>query len=575
MDNSLQDFAQGLKQHLEGLAAAKNEEYSVKTFVENIAGYLEEAEELDTVDVCDFQRPGIQLNGYAINEVGNSIAIDLIVCLHTKIVPPLSIHKNEWDSVIKRAIGFIKKSFTGLHLANDQVYDIAKKIYDSKELISQIRVFFFTDGITKTIQLEDVEVEGIPVSFQVWDIERIYRMRSSGRKKEPILIDLEGKYGNPLPCLPMPVANDHYDSYMLIVPGILLSQIYHDFGERLIERNVRSFLQVRGVNREIKKTITKEPYMFLAYNNGISATAEQIEFFPSTDGVKVIKSIRDLQIVNGGQTTASIYHAAQKDKDVDISQVFVQMKLTVIKDPEKMEEMVPTISFCANSQNKIQTADFYSNSPFHRKLEHLSRTEWAPAKEGSHRQSKWFYERARGQYLDMKNKHITPAKKRLFEEDHPKGKLFTKTDLAKYIISWEQLPHIVSRGNQKNFDYFSKTIKDIDVEQIDKNYYYKTIAKAIIFNTISEMIKTKNRANIVTYSMAWLSYKMQEQIDLEDIWKNQAVPSILMDTIKLVINAAHNHITNSPNGEIYSEWSKREECWTTFRDMSIEEFLRL
>lgn len=539
---------------------------------------MEEAGELGTTEICDFKRTGIQLNGYAINHLGVGKVIDLIVCLHTKIVPPISIHKNEWDAVIKRAIGFIRKSIAGLHLAYEQdfdIYDIAKRIYDDKDQISQVRVFFFTDGITKTIQLEDIEVDGIPVTFQVWDIERIYRMRSSGRKKEPILIDLEGKYGNPLPCLPMPVPNDYYDSYMLIVPGVLLSQIYHDFGERLIERNVRSFLQIRGVNREIKKTITKEPFMFLAYNNGISATAEHIEFLSSTDGVKIIISIKDLQIVNGGQTTASIYHAAQKDRNVDISQVFVQMKLTVIKDPEKMEEMVPTISFCANSQNKIQSADFFSNSPFHRKLEHLSRTEWAPAKEGSHRQSKWFYERARGQYLDMKNKQITPAKKRLFEDDHPKNQLFTKTDLAKFIISWEQHPHIVSRGNQKNFDYFSKTIQDIDIEQVDKNYYYKTIAKAIIFNTINGMVKTKNRANIVTYSMAWISYKMQEQIDLEDIWRNQTIPSMLLDTIKLVINAAHNHITNSPNGEIYSEWSKREECWTSFRDMSIEEFLRL
>lgn len=580
MSNALQDFAQVFKQHIESNVSTGNEEVSIKTFVDVTAGFLHEAGEIGIVEVCDFKRLGIQLNGYATHEDEDEmiIALDLIVCLQTKIVPPISISKNEWDPVLKRAIGFLKKSLSGLHHAlidDSDVYAISKQIFDSKEKISQVRVFFLTDGVTKSIQLEDIEIEGIPTSFHVWDLERIYRMRSSGSKKEPVVIDLE-HYNEMLPCLPMPILNEDYDSYLIIVPGILLAKIYRDFGERLIERNVRSFLQVKGINKDIRKTIIKEPHMFLAYNNGISATAEQIEF-SNGNGVQfpTIRLIKDLQIVNGGQTTASIYNVFQKEKDVDISKVYVQMKLTIIKDPEKIEEMVPTISFCANSQNKIQSDDFFSNRPFHRKMEQFSRNEWAPAREGTNRQTKWFYERARGSYLDMKNKQATPAKKKLFEEDHPKKQSFTKTDLAKFIIAWEQLPHIVSRGPRKNFDFFTKSIQNLDVEQLDIKYFKDTIAKAIIFNTINDLVTTKNRANIVTYTMAWLSYKMQNQIDLEEIWKKQAVPLFMMDTIKLVINAAHAHITNSPNGELYSEWSKREECWTSFRDMSIEKFLSL
>ncbi|WP_019419213.1 AIPR family protein [Paenibacillus sp. OSY-SE] len=580
MNKPLHDFAESFKQHIEGIAAAKSENKSIESFTDAMCGYMQESGELDGFEVIEqFKRIGIQLNGYAIHEDEERLAVDLFVCLHTRIIPPISIHKNEWEPVIKRGIGFLRKCLSGLHYSlvrESEVYGISKMIHDNKEKIKLARIFFFTDGITKTIALDDVEVEGIPISFHVWDLERLFRMKSSGRKKEPIFLNLEQKYGLELPCLPMPETNEDYESFLAFIPGQLLARIYEEYGERLIERNVRSFLQFRGVNKEIRKTVLKEPHMFLAYNNGIAATAEQVDFGQSTQsGLPVIKSIKDLQIVNGGQTTAAIYHAAKNDKNADISKVYVQMKLTVIKDTEKMDEMVPIISLCANSQNKIQTADFFSNSPYHRKVEHFSRNEWAPAKAGSHRQSKWFYERARGQYLDLKNKQETKAKKRLFDEDHPKSQVFTKTDLAKYINSWEQLPHIVSRGNQKNFAEFSKSLDDLDVEQLDKSYYCDTIAKAIIFNTIYGMVKTQFRANIVTYTMAWLSYKTQQKIDLEEIWRMQSVPASMIETIKIVIKAAFSHISNPPNGENPTEWCKKEECWTSFRDMDIETFLEL
>jgi hypothetical protein len=54
--------------------------------------------------------------------------------------------------------------------------------------------------------------------------------------------------------------------------------------------------------------------MFLAFNNGLAATAEEIEIGMSENGGFVVKSVNDFQIVNGGQTTASIYHTLKKDK---------------------------------------------------------------------------------------------------------------------------------------------------------------------------------------------------------------------------------------------------------------------
>ena len=580
MNKALQEFAESFKQHIEGIAAAHYESRNVESFTDAMCGYLLESGELTGYEVIEqFKRTGLQLNGYAVHEDGNRIALDLFVCLHTRIIPPISIHKNEWEPVVKRAIGFLRKSLAGLHFSlvkEQQVYGIAKMIHDDKDKIAFVRVFFFTDGIAKTIELESMIVESIPVEFHVWDLERLFRMVTSGRKKEAIYLDLQDKYGASLPCLPMKERNGIYESYLVFMPGELLARIYGEYGERLIERNVRSFLQFRGVNKEIKKTILKEPQMFLAFNNGIAATAEQVELTSANEGgIPAITSIKDLQIVNGGQTTAAIYYASKNEKEADISKIQVQMKLTVIKDAEQMDEMVPVISYCANSQNKIQTADFYSNSPFHRRMEHFSRTVWAPAKPGSHRQTKWFYERARGQYLDLKNKHATAAQRRVFEEDNPKAQVFTKTDLAKYINSWDQLPHVVSRGNQKNFAEFSKRIDELDPEQLENNFFCETIAKAIIFNTINGLVKTQFRANIVTYTMAWLSYKTQQKVDLDEIWRTQEVTASLRETMMIAIKAAFAHISSPQNGENPTEWCKKEECWTSFRDMDIETFLEL
>lgn len=580
MNKALQEFAESFKQHIESIATAHYESRNVESFTDAMCGYLQESGELTGYEVIEqFKRTGLQLNGYAVHEDGGRIALDLFVCLHTRIIPPIAIHKNEWEPVVKRAIGFLKKSVAGLHFSlvkEHEAHGIAKLIHDDKEKMAFVRIFFYTDGIAKTIELENTVVEGIPVEFHVWDLERLFRMVTSGRKKEAIYLNLQDKYGASLPCLPMNERNGIYESYLVFMPGELLARIYGEFGERLIERNVRSFLQFRGVNKDIKKTILKEPQMFLAFNNGIAATAEQVELSSSNEnGIPAITSIKDLQIVNGGQTTAAIYYASKNEREADISKIQVQMKLTVIKDAEKMDEMVPVISYCANSQNKIQTADFYSNSPFHRRMEHFSRTVWAPAKPGSHRQTKWFYERARGQYLDLKNKQPTAAQKRIFEEDNPKAQVFTKTDLAKYINSWDQLPHIVSRGNQKNFAEFSKRIEELDPEQLENKYFCETIAKAIIFNTINGLVKTQFRANIVTYTMAWLSYKTQQRVDLDEIWRTQEVTASLRETLMIAIKAAFSHISSPQNGENPTEWCKKEECWTSFRDMDIETFLEL
>lgn len=571
MEKDLREYSEDFKNYVDGLAKEQDKEQLI-VFTEVVLDYMRESGEIGEFEVFNFRRNGIQLNGYSLVEEDDEYSLTLMVSLHTRIVPPLVLRKNDWEPVLKRAISFYRKSISGLYKAltkENDVFETARFIYEHSQQIQSIRVVLLTDGIAKNVKLDETLTDGITAELHVWDIERLFRLLSSGKSREPVEIDLSERLGGEgLPCLKMPLANDIHEAYLLFMPGQLLANIYEEYGERLIERNVRSFLQMRGTNRGIRDTIINEPDMFVAYNNGISATSDKVEFINDGNGNLSLSKIHDFQIVNGGQTTASIYHTYKKK--IDISRINVQMKLTVIKDTEKMDEVVPRISAYANSQNKIQTDDFFANDPYHRKIEQFSRTIWAPATDNNQKQSKWFYERARGQYLDLKGREKTRSGRNEFDQNYPKSRLFTKTDLAKYINSWDQLPHIVSRGSQKNFLEFTKRVSGMDVSKIEQDYFKDLISKAILFNSVSKRINYKYRANIVTYTIAWLSHKTQQQIDLEMIWRKQELTENIIEVVDRVADAAYRHIINPPGGENITEWCKKEECWNQFRDMDVE-----
>ena len=102
--------------------------------------------------------------------------------------------------------------------------------------------------------------------------------------------------------------------------------------------------------------------MFFAYNNGIAATATEVDTEQTPEGL-VITRIKDLQIVNGGQTTASIANAvltARKNEFIDLERIKVPMKISVL-DHDMSEKIIPKISEYSNSQNKVDASDFFSN----------------------------------------------------------------------------------------------------------------------------------------------------------------------------------------------------------------------
>jgi len=577
IDTGFDEFAKKFQQEVISQSQVEDDEsFREDQFTEIMMEYLTEKDEIDNPIVCYYyNKPrGIKVNGYTVSE--NEECLDLFISIYYGDVPPSRVPKSDIDTAFKRVYNFLIKAFGDYHLDLEEaspVFDLANRIHELKDALINIRLFLLTDGIVKVESKDDLNENNLSISYQVWDMQRLFRLCSSGKKRETIEVDFENEFGGSIPCLPMKESNPDYVTYLAIIPGKTLVELYGKYGPRLLEKNVRSFLQVRGnVNKGIRKTIIDEPHMFLAYNNGLSATAEKIEI-TSSNGESRIKCARDFQIVNGGQTTASIYHAYRKDK-ADVSNILVQVKLTVLKDSSKIDSFVPKISRYANSQNKVSVADFSANNPFHIKLEELSRTVWAPAPPGMQLQTRWYYERARGQYLDEKGREGTAARKNAFEITNPKRQKFTKTDLAKFGNTWNQLPYIVSRGAEKNFNEFMVILKERGEFQPDRTYFEHLIAKAILFRQTEKLIQKQQyggyRANIVTYTLALISHKTAQRIDLDRIWKEQSISPVLMDTIIRVSEAVHRHITTPPGGRNITEWCKKEQCWKDLLALDIK-----
>ena len=572
--DQLKSFAEELLQEV--IASSdngENGEFRVNEFTRLASDYLIDAGEIDDLTVCYYKSRGMQVNGYNVSQ--DETCLDIFVSVFNQQSPPVSVTKTQVETAFRQAEGMLKKALAGYYASleeSSEVYDMFLRIYGLRNELAQVRIYFLTDGVVNAATFVPETTSEISVSLHVWDIERIHRFVSSGRKFETIEIDFEEEFGATISCLSMVDPDSDYQGYLAVIPGNILAGIYEKYGPRLLERNVRSFLQARGnVNKGIRKTILEEPHRFFAYNNGISGTADEIEFAAGTGNHAQIRKIRNLQIVNGGQTTASLYHTAKKDK-TDLKGIYVQAKLSVIPS-EQIDEIVPLISRYANSQNKVNDADFDANDPFHVKMEELSRTIWAPAVDGTNRQTRWFYERARGQYLDAKGREMTPARKRQFEATAPNKQKFTKTDLAKYENTWMQLPHIVSLGAQKSFANFSIKLKERGHVTVDVTFFEHLIAKAILFKKAEKVISDQKfggyRANIVTYTLAWLSHHTSQRIDFDKIWKEQDISGVLQEAIRDISVEIYKAITNPPNARNITEWCKRKECWDQVKQLTI------
>lgn len=483
----------------------------------------------------------------------------------------------EIRTISGRAVAFVADALDG-RLSDLEpstpAADAVRSLLAEREKLTKLRVFLLTNADAGT-RGRDVEHDAIPdvdVEIQVWDLSRLHQLASAGGIEE-IEILLEGYHAGGLPALPAHIGETGYQSYLCVVPGCLLADIYERHGSQLLERNVRAFLSVRAaVNKGIRQTIQREPRHFFAYNNGITATAASVEE-TREDGVIRLHTIRDLQIVNGGQTTASLFNARRKDK-ADLSGIFVQMKLSVLP-PELAEEMIPNISRFANTQNKVNEADLFANHPFHRKVEELSRRIFAPLAVGSQNMTHWYYERARAQYQTEAGK-LGAAGARQFQTTNPKSQVVTKTDLAKYENTWRGLPHLASLGAQKNFVHFANWVcgeYEERPQDFNDRWFQHMVAKAILFRS-TELLVSKAawyeggyRANIVAHGLARFARLAVEAhpglvFDLDKIWLAQGAAEPVARHIDRCCQAALKVLKDPPAGTSnLSEWAKRKEFW--------------
>ena len=226
--------------------------------------------------------------------------------------------------------------------------------------------------------------------------------------------------------------------------------------------------------------------------------------------------------------------------------------------------------------NKKHIIPFFSSHPFHIRLEKISRRLPAPQRENALVTTKWFYERARGQYKD-KQAYLTNAQRRKFQSEYPKDQLIVKTDLAKYELTFKGMPNIVSQGAQKCFLSFADDITAVwekDNEKINEDYFKELIAKAIVFRWTDKMISQadwyKNdrgyKAQIVTYTVSWLMDSIKKtfnaDVDLRLIWDRQQLQKIL----QLVAIKVAKSIKNAPpEVRNIGEYCKKQYCYENLK----------
>lgn len=563
-------------------------------FLCEVGGRLTQAEEFSDFIPSHFQGTGsknrkLRVDGYEFDESDDSMR--LVIAEFSGASQVDAITRTRVDALFGQLQAFVEDSLSGRIWSNvpngmEDGLELAGMISNKHNSLVRYRFYLFTDAnlSDRVKDLPQGEIDGLPIEYHVWDIGRLYTVSSSTFGAEELEIDFTRFVPGGLPCLPASQGED-YQGYLAVIPGNALAELYDNYGSKLLEGNVRSYLSASGkINKGIQGTIRKEPERFFVYNNGISATATSATVVETPQGHRLV-STRYFQIVNGGQTTASLHVAKRKD-NADLSAIHVQMKLSVVAalNTDKLDDMIQSIAMYSNKQNKVSDADFFSNHPYHRAMERLSRRVPAPATDGAQYHTFWFYERARGQYQNEQS-GFTQTQKREFQRSNPRAQLVVKTDLAKFENSWRQLPHIVSNGAQKNFTNFAEYIGKEwgeDGQMFNNDAYFKeVIARAILFKSVEKLVSAADwyeggyRANIVTYSIAKLASVIELQrpgymLDFRAVWARQGISDALVHQLDVIAKEVVLAITTPPVAQMnITEWCKKKDCWERILSLPI------
>lgn len=570
MDDVVNRFAADLAADVEEAVEAPGSHTASagEMFTQMVLERLEEAGHLqgafDLYQEGQFSNAAYRIDGFAFDE--DTGHLDLFTTLHLGEVPPGRVMTTEIARAAQRALRFATAALDGLadrlEPSNTDASDLARRIQAQADAITRIRVILLTDGRLHGALPATGAFNDRPVEYQAYDIVRLHRVLGEGETRSDITVDLQELTGAPIPCLRVAAGEGGYTAYLAVLPGEILSKIYDRYGVRLLELNVRAFLGIQGrksVNAELRRTITEQPAMFLAFNNGLVATVDSIDTEIDDLGRSMIRRLHGLQIVNGGQTTASLHRARRKER-LSLEHVEVPVKIIHVNEGD-LVEMVGSVSRAANRQNAVQLADFSANDPFHQQVETLANNAWLADGKG-----RWFYERARGAYSAAEQKaSLRKTESQAFRLQTPKSRRLGKLDLARHLAAWDGLPHRVCLGGQKNFQHFMQRLKDEKTPAPDAVWFHRLVALTILYRTAERIVRLQKlpayRAQIVAYLVAGLSLRTGGRLDFERIWSHQAVSWELETLIGAWVPAIDAVLRESAGQKNPGEWFKKIDCW--------------
>jgi|TARA_B100000315_G_C14594023_1_gene597618 hypothetical protein len=543
-----------------------SQQFIEDSFTEYMIDVLHDAEELENCIqiVPGYKSRGVKVNGYDINSQENQLDLVVTYYSHEKEKIP-TLPQTQLEKVFKRGKSFFSRCRSGIQGLEESmdVFDLSKRITSLFHNLKRIRIIVITNCTTGNLPAVVEDDNDLEYTYLTWDVERVFRFVNSGKIAQPVNINFLEEFGRPLQCVFKQDYNSVYTTYTGFLSAEMLYQLYDRWGPRLLERNVRAYLQARSkVNKGIRDTIIEVPNLFLAFNNGLTITADSIKKKNNGDLSCSITEINDFQIVNGGQTCASLWHTKEK-QNADLSKINVMMKLSVFNDKDDIKKMAPLISRFSNSQNPVNQADFSANDPYHVKLAKIGERIYAPDPTGGGKQTFWFYERARGLFDETRNRQRTRKKIRNWDALHPRKQRFDKLLLAKSENTWTMKPDIVSMGAQKNFKDYTVTLRENGIQEISDSEYKKLIARIILWKNMERIVSNQQkpgyRANIVTYTLAWFFHLSERRITLDEIWDNQKMDADLISILDEMAFKVRDHITGTQYN--VTEWCKKYECW--------------
>ncbi|WP_413587013.1 AIPR family protein [Bdellovibrio sp. HCB274] len=545
---------------------------SENAFTEYVGEVFEASDYLDKFEACYFYKElkvgTAKCNGYSFDQDTNTLKVFVVDFDQSEEI-------NSMD--LERLKKFLNMSLRFISAVQSDVFEKFEPssaefltVRDIRALLCDvrfIRIIVLTNRILSSRTPPEkmkFEVKNLKVSVnvEVADLGRIKDCALASVSQQDIVLNLNSYGGLNVATY---FINEVSTSALAVIPGEALASLYKEYGERLLEGNVRSYLQAKGkVNKGILETLEQEPDKFFIYNNGLTIVCKKMIF----DLKGKLMAIVEPQIVNGGQTTASLFRAIEND----LKPVMVQCKIIQV-DSVDDHQLVRNISRFSNTQNKISDTDLLANEQFLVMLEKSSR-KFMASKVGKF----CYFERSRGAYFS-EIMRMNLADQREFEKRFPKNLKYSKEEVGLAFNSWAKKPFWVSRGGQKNFSEFARSyLGNIKDYELGVDSYKTEIGKIVFYREVRDIVKSRKdieayRNNVTTYSIAVaVGIGIVNKDDLSRMFDAQALSESMTEKLFELVGRVNEHMLKIVGARNASEVFKKEETWKSLsREFDIEE----